>query len=87
MKNYQIKNWIFFFFSFGLHITHILCPFYFDAYDAQVWSVQRKRKKSREKEREKTGESNRRVEKEEKEFYSLFFGLWTVLFPRGIHPY
>ena len=33
MKNYQIKNWIcfvaFFFPPFGLHRTHILCPFFF----------------------------------------------------------
>ena len=40
----------------------------------------------RERERE-TSESNKRVEKEEREFHGLFFGLWIVLFPRGIHSY
>ena len=39
------------------------------------------------RERERTGESNRRVEKEEREFHGLFFNLWIVLFPLGIHPY
>ena len=45
------------------------------------------RERERERERERTSESNKRVEKEEREFHRLFFGFWIVLFPRGIHSY
>ena len=45
------------------------------------------RERGKRGERERIGESNRRVEKEEREFHGLFFGLWIVLFPCGIHPY
>ena len=80
----------FFFFFFFLWVAHnshplslffffdkLFCPFCFDAYDAQVWSAQRKRKKRRERIGE-TVKITREWRKKRENFmaYFLAFGLF-----------